>query len=287
MSIENNPIFTGRYAAWHYKVCDTEVAKAILKMKHGECEVFGDIVIERVAGQLTHQPRIQAVRFEDEYAGSIDKLYLVPDSLRCISFAAYMNYKDVPHTQGELLRVPGLMHDDEVTALHNWCIGQAVPGMVTVEIGRYLGLSTVVLDRAMQYGDKRNKNTLYSIDNNPADKKLLHYYIRKHCFNNRWMNQTAVNLRLIDKSSREAYAEYRDVLAGKIDFLFIDADHSYQGVKKDLQQWLPLLRDDAMVVLHDYVQQQGVCQAAYEEIVSTGQFDRFELANNLFKAVKK
>lgn len=37
----------------------------------------------------------------------------------------------------------------------------------------------------------------------------------------------------------------------KIDFLFIDGDHSYEGVKKDFEMYGPLVRKGGMIALHD------------------------------------
>jgi len=36
-----------------------------------------------------------------------------------------------------------------------------------------------------------------------------------------------------------------------IDFLFIDGDHSYEGVKADFEQYEPLVRDGGLIALHD------------------------------------
>jgi predicted O-methyltransferase YrrM len=39
----------------------------------------------------------------------------------------------------------------------------------------------------------------------------------------------------------------------KIDLLFIDGDHTYEGVKKDFEMYEPLVKDGGMIVLHDIV----------------------------------
>ena len=36
-----------------------------------------------------------------------------------------------------------------------------------------------------------------------------------------------------------------------LDFLFIDGDHSYQGVKMDFEMYSPLVREGGMIALHD------------------------------------
>jgi predicted O-methyltransferase YrrM len=37
-----------------------------------------------------------------------------------------------------------------------------------------------------------------------------------------------------------------------VDLLFIDADHSYLGVKGDYQTWIPYVRRNGRIVFHDY-----------------------------------
>lgn len=37
----------------------------------------------------------------------------------------------------------------------------------------------------------------------------------------------------------------------KVDFLFIDGDHSYEGVKSDVEDWFPKLNNSAIVIFHD------------------------------------
>jgi len=37
----------------------------------------------------------------------------------------------------------------------------------------------------------------------------------------------------------------------KLDFLFIDADHTYEGVKKDFEMYAPLVREGGIIAFHD------------------------------------
>lgn len=49
------------------------------------------------------------------------------------------------------------------------------------------------------------------------------------------------------------------------DLLLIDADHTYEGVKRDLEHWLPHLRLGGFVWLHDHTPDYpGVAQAVAE-----------------------
>ena len=52
---------------------------------------------------------------------------------------------------------------------------------------------------------------------------------------------------------------------GSIDFLFIDGDHRYEGIKKDLQDWYPKVKHGGVISGHDYNEPScGVKQAVDE-----------------------
>jgi len=36
-----------------------------------------------------------------------------------------------------------------------------------------------------------------------------------------------------------------------LDFLFIDGDHSYEGVKKDFEMYSPLVKKEGIIAFHD------------------------------------
>ena len=49
----------------------------------------------------------------------------------------------------------------------------------------------------------------------------------------------------------ETYKIFKDI---KVDFLFIDGDHTYDGVKKDYEMYSPLVRSGGLVAFHDIVE---------------------------------
>lgn len=53
---------------------------------------------------------------------------------------------------------------------------------------------------------------------------------------------------------------------GTIDFCFIDADHNYEGVKRDILAWLPKIKKGGIIAGHDYGNERypGVKQAVDE-----------------------
>jgi predicted O-methyltransferase YrrM len=61
-------------------------------------------------------------------------------------------------------------------------------------------------------------------------------------------------LHLMRANSHEAstLAEIRRLLNGRdIDFLFIDGDHTYEGVKQDWEMYSPLVRPGGLIAFHD------------------------------------
>lgn len=67
-------------------------------------------------------------------------------------------------------------------------------------------------------------------------------------------SKTGQNLNLIRASSHEAQTvqKVKDILKGNsLDYLFIDGDHSYDGVKKDFDLYSPLVKKGGIIVFHD------------------------------------
>ena len=51
----------------------------------------------------------------------------------------------------------------------------------------------------------------------------------------------------------------------KISLLFIDGDHSYQGCKRDIEAWYPLMKEGGVLLFHDCDETSpGVVQAVFE-----------------------
>jgi cephalosporin hydroxylase len=56
----------------------------------------------------------------------------------------------------------------------------------------------------------------------------------------------------VDSRSPETVERVRRLTNGRtVDFLFIDADHSYDSVKRDFELWSPLVRPGGIVAFHD------------------------------------
>ncbi len=58
----------------------------------------------------------------------------------------------------------------------------------------------------------------------------------------------------------------KEILAGrKIDFLFIDGDHTYEGVKHDFEQYSTLTANDAVIALHDIARHRNGSECKVDE----------------------
>ena len=83
------------------------------------------------------------------------------------------------------------------------------------------------------------------------------------------------------RENSQTYAcreKVQEILKGKtIDFLFIDADHSYEGVKKDFQLYSPLVSKSGLIAFHDILDECGV-DRFWPEIRSG--YNHFEIVEN-------
>jgi len=62
---------------------------------------------------------------------------------------------------------------------------------------------------------------------------------------------TAFRVNVLKTTTEKAYYEYfikRDI---KIDMLWIDADHSFEGVKKDFDLYSQIISDNGIIIVHD------------------------------------
>ena len=89
------------------------------------------------------------------------------------------------------------------------------------------------------------------------------------------------NIKLIRASSHDisTLEQVKKILnTQELDFLFIDGDHTYEGVKKDFQLYSPMVRKGGIIVFHDIVPHIGSsCQVDkfWNEIKQSYPFKEF------------
>ena len=89
--------------------------------------------------------------------------------------------------------------------------------------------------------------TLISVDlYQTIEKRILFRYIGKE--------KQKIFLIQGDSHSIETLRKIEGILRDdKVDFLFIDGDHSYEGVKKDFEMYSPLVRKGGIIAFHDII----------------------------------
>lgn len=152
------------------------------------------------------------------------------------------------------LSIPGMVTPQSGQMLYALCSMQHISGDV-VEIGSWQGRSTSFLARAVQ--DSGN-GKFFAIDHFRGNLgKESSYVVGKNDLSDLKTNflnnirevglESSVNL--LDMPNIEAATQFRP---GQIRFLFIDGDHTEEGVTQDIKLFFPSLCPGAIVVFDDF-----------------------------------
>ena len=82
---------------------------------------------------------------------------------------------------------------------------------------------------------------------------------------------------LIRKKSNKAYLDFED---NSIDAIYIDGDHTYRGVIKDIKYWAPKVKPGGLIVGDDYLTFSGVKKAVNQV------FPNFNESGNTWFSIK-
>ena len=140
-----------------------------------------------------------------------------------------------------------------------------VSEMEMIEIGSYAGESTEIFCSRFKtviaidpYLDNYNPNDL-ACHYAPFSEVLAHFQERM---------KDVPNVGLIKATSDDAI-EHGLILNTNVDFVYIDGLHTYAQVKKDIQNYLPLIKQGGFIAGHDYHPNwQGVVDAVNEQFGS-------------------
>lgn len=124
-----------------------------------------------------------------------------------------------------------------------------------VEVGSFQGKSTFFLGHAVE----QSKNgKMYAVDHFRGNKGKEHFYkVEKDDLSDleigfrRNIKKAGLSevVTLINKPNHEAVADIAD---GTVRFLYIDADHTAEGVQRDLDLFASKLRAGAIIAFDDY-----------------------------------
>lgn len=88
-------------------------------------------------------------------------------------------------------------------------------------------------------------------------------------------------LEIIDDSHSERVRAQLQPYKGKIDFAFVDGDHSYRGLRKDIFLVRELLKPGALMALHDTVEVED-CKRVHNEMLQSSIFEHVQDFNSKF-----
>jgi hypothetical protein len=164
-------------------------------------------------------------------------------------------------------QIPGWF---DFASLYDDIVMRARDGAVFVEVGAYLGRSTVYLASRIKQSGKQIR--LYAVDlwdgwiyDDPAPPirrvetaGIFWQFIRN--VRRAGVENVVCPLKMPSERASNLFED------GTLDFVFLDADHSYEAVRRDLQCWFPKVKRRGVLGGHDYLHADfpGVRRAADE-----------------------
>ena len=132
-----------------------------------------------------------------------------------------------------------------------------------LEVGSYLGASAIVLAEALRRQNSSSVAKLYCIDT----------------WKNDAMSEGARDTYQLFQENIQPWAELIEPIRGNstnilipfdgfCDLVFIDADHSYEGCRCDVERFAPLVREGGCLILDDHISFPGVTRVVGELLQS-------------------
>lgn len=136
---------------------------------------------------------------------------------------------------------------------------QQQPGAIFLEVGSYLGASACFLAAAAtEIGGGAKVYCVDSWQNNAMSEGMRDTW--------REFRENTLSYSPVVFPCQGMSVDIAKSFTGKINFLFLDGDHSYQGVRADVEAWLPLLAPGGVIALHDFGWAEGVKRIVTEFI---------------------
>ena len=127
-----------------------------------------------------------------------------------------------------------------------------------LEIGSFAGSSALILARANQASG--TPGALWLVEPQPQPDKET--FLRM--FKDRRLD---ARVRLVDRTSEEA----RSLINASFRFIFVDGNHEYEYVRRDIELWQDRLQPGGIIAFHDS-RAPGVARAIQELIHGSGAY---------------
>jgi predicted O-methyltransferase YrrM len=165
-----------------------------------------------------------------------------------MSYSAASFEEEAERARQKAALVEGWLSDAQGRALFRAAADTRGRGAI-VEIGSWKGRSTTWLAS----GARLAGHGVYAIDPHRRSREYPEAETEAEFLANLARNGLAAVVEPLVMTSDDAAAR----IAGPVELLFIDGDHSYEAVRRDAELWLPRLIDGGTVMFHD------VATAAY------------------------
>ena len=152
-------------------------------------------------------------------------------------------------------RVGGLskqIQDCQYDIIDSLCKEVSKPFMKALEIGSWTGCSSCIIGSRIKIYD----GILYCVDNFLGGNEIASlvpvaekYNIKDIFLSNIKWAELEDTVKLLYMNSREASKQFKN---GELDFIFLDGDHSYDGVSLDCNLWFPKLNTGGIIAGHDF-----------------------------------
>ncbi len=184
----------------------------------------------------------------------------------------------------------GMMPADQLLAVYKLAVEWPVDG-ATVELGAWVGLTTSYLGAACRV---RGRGRVYAVDTFEGTREGNSSYPSIGRYGGNTYGA------FCDQIRRAGVQDLVEPLVGFTDtigltyerepirFLLIDADHSYEGVKRDFERWSPHVASGGLIVFHDYLM-PDVARFVDESVRSNIHFADApgEVVSNVFAVTKR
>lgn len=150
-------------------------------------------------------------------------------------------------TREELLKTPRMFNYPHMggptscKGLFDLIDDHITPASIIIEIGSFAGVSTECF--------AKHCARIYCIDT-WAPNYEYHDHTIQHA-ETQFDQLTKEYNNIIKIKAKSAQATYL-FTTSKVDLIYIDADHSYESVKQDIQNWIPKLKPGGILSGHDY-----------------------------------
>ncbi len=188
--------------------------------------------------------------------------------------------------------IPGMLPAERGMVLYSLAYGNGLAGDIA-EIGSWQGRSTCFLAQACRDTGNGIVRAIDHFQGTPGNKN--HYRVDRPDLSDLESNfirnidrvGLANYIRLYRMTSEQAFRQ-RSHDFRRLRMLFIDGDHSYDSVVRDINLFAPCLLPGGVVVLDDYHSDgPGVVRAVRDRVLSTGAFACFTQVGGIFVARKQ